>query len=245
MTRSIQPAFAVFSLHHLRFFAAGDVVADDIAVSVVGSREASARGIEIARELARELVARKVTVVSGLAPGIDTAAHRAALDAGGRTVAVIGTGINRTYPTENRDLRAEIAARGLLLSQFWSNAPAQRQSFLMRNTAMSGYGLATVVVEAGEYSRARSQARMAVEHGRRVILPAQVVAQNQWARSLLGRPGVYLTRSLRYTLDLADQPSVLDVVDYVVECERERLVANAERDYDSGHMFPAPFVSQS
>jgi DNA processing protein len=123
--RGIQPAPPAF-------FAAGDVVADDIAVSVVGSREASARGIEIARELARVLVARKVTVVSGLAPGIDTAAHRAALNAGGRTVAVIGTCIDRTYPTENRDLRAEIAARGLLLSQFWSNAPAQRQSFLMR-----------------------------------------------------------------------------------------------------------------
>src|ERR1700744_4410475 len=105
----------------------------------------------------RARTARHVTVVSGLARGIDTAAHRAALDAGGRTVAVIGTGIGRVYPAENRGLQNEIADRGLLISQFWPDAPPQKHTFLMRNATMSGYGLATVVVEAGEHSGARAQ----------------------------------------------------------------------------------------
>lgn len=82
-------------------FTLGAIAVNDVGVSVVGSREASAQGIAMADELAREFVARKLTVISGLARGIDTAAHRAALDAGGRTVAVIGTGINRVYPAEN------------------------------------------------------------------------------------------------------------------------------------------------
>jgi DNA processing protein len=146
--------------------------------------------------IARALAGQGVTVIAGLALGIDTAAHRAALVAGGRTVAIIGTGINRVYPAENRALYEEIAARGLLLSQFWPDAPAQRHTFLMRNATMSGYGLATVVVEAGEHSGARAQARIAVEHGRPVILTDLVVQRNEWARSLVTRPGVHVADSL-------------------------------------------------
>ena len=119
-------------------FARGSLIRDDSAVSVVGSRKASDRGLAIAAGVARELVARGVTVAAGLALGIDTAAHRAALAGGGRTVAVIGTGINKVYPAENRDLHEEIASRGLLLSQFWPDAPPQKQNFLMRNATMSG-----------------------------------------------------------------------------------------------------------
>jgi DNA processing protein len=171
----------------------------------VGSRKASDRGLSIAADVARELVSRGVTVVAGLALGIDTAAHRAALAADGRTVAIIGTGINRAYPTQNQDLHKEISARGLLLSQFWPDAPPQKQNFLMRNATMSGYGLATVVVEAGEHSGARAQARMAVEHGRPVILTEMVLKQNDWARALVDRPGVYAASSLRSLLEIVDR----------------------------------------
>lgn len=177
-------------------FARGDLVHDDRAVSVVGSREASPLGLKIAREVAEVLVADDVTVVAGLAVGIDTAAHRAALDAGGRTVAVIGSGINRVYPAANAHLHEEVAARGLLLSQFLPDAPPQKHTFLMRNATMSGYGLATVVVEAGEQSGARAQARMAVEHGRPVILTDLVVKRNTWAQALQGRPGVHVARNV-------------------------------------------------
>ena len=177
-------------------FTLGTIVANDQGVSVVGSRDASPYGLAMAAAVARALVARKMTVVSG-ARGIDTAAHQAALEAGGRTVAVIGTGISRAYPAENRTLQAEIARRGLVLSQFWPDAPPQKHTFLMRNATMSGYGMATVVVEAGETSGARAQARMAVGHGRQVILTDLVVVRNQWARDLQGRPGVYIVASMR------------------------------------------------
>jgi DNA processing protein len=186
-------------------FALGSVVVDDPAVSVIGSRKASAAGPAMAAELARALTALRMTVVSGLARGIDTAAHRAALDAGGRTVAVIGTGIGRVYPAENRGLQNEIASRGLVLSQFWPDAPAGKHTFLMRNATMSGYGLATVVIEAGETSGTRAQARMAVEHGRQVILTNQVVAQSQWAQRLVGRPGVHVASSVDDVMDIVEQ----------------------------------------
>lgn len=190
-------------------FTLGTALADDPAVSVVGSRGASPRGLALAADVARALVAQKMTVISGLARGIDTAAHRAALDAGGRTVAVIGTGLGRVYPAENRGLQEEIADRGLVLSQFWPDAPPQKHTFLMRNATMSGYGLATVVVEAGETSGARAQARIAVEHGRQVILTDQVVTQNAWARALIGRPGVHIASTVDGVIDIVDQVSAM------------------------------------
>jgi DNA processing protein len=195
-------------------FARGSLVPGDRAVSVVGSRAASDRGLDIATSVARELVSRNITVVAGLAVGIDTAAHRAALDAGGRTVAFIATGINKVYPAANRDLHQEISTHGLLFSQFWPDAPPQKRNFLMRNATMSGYGMATVVVEAGEHSGARAQARMAVEHGRPVILTDLVVGKNAWAQALVNRPGVHVASSLQQVLavvgGLLSEESLID-----------------------------------
>jgi len=182
-------------------FAAGQLVADDAAIAVVGSRKASPRSMEIASAVAAELVKEGVTVLSGLADGVDGVAHRTALEAGGRTVAVIGTGIDRCYPAVNRELQDRIAVDGLVLSQFWPDAPPQPHNFIMRNAVMSGYGRATVVVQAGENSGARAQARMAVEHGRPVILTDQVVADTEWAKRLLGRPGVHVAASLSEVMD--------------------------------------------
>jgi DNA processing protein len=186
-------------------FTMGTVLAEDPGVSVVGSREASAQGVAMAADVARALCAAGMTVVSGLAQGIDTAAHRAALDSGGRTVAVIGTGIGRTYPADNRGLQDEIARRGLVLSQFWPDAGPDKHTFPMRNATMSGYGLATVVVEASEKSGARIQARLAVEHGRQVILTDQVVVRNEWAQALLGRPGVHVASGVDGVMDAVEQ----------------------------------------
>jgi DNA processing protein len=185
-------------------FVKGKLLADDMGICVVGSRNASERGRGFAADIARELAGREISVVSGLARGIDTAAHRAALDAGGRTVAVIGTGITRAYPAENAALQDQIATRGLLLSQFWPDAPPQKHAFLQRNATMSGYALATVVVEAGETSGARAQARMAVEHGRQVILTDQVVNGNEWARALVGRAGVHTAGSVAAVMNTVE-----------------------------------------
>jgi DNA processing protein len=165
-------------------------------VSVVGSRKASDRGLELASVIAQSVTRRGLTVAAGLAEGIDTVAHTSCLDAGGRTVAVIGTGITRRYPRSNAALHDVIANRGLLLSQFWPEAPPQKHTFLMRNATMSGYSLATVVVEAGEQSGARAQARMAVGHGRPVVLTDLVLERNDWAKALEGRPGVFIVSSI-------------------------------------------------
>lgn len=176
-------------------FAAGMLKVDDVAIAVVGSRKASDAGLRISRDVATALAAEQITVLSGLAEGIDASAHRAALAAGGRTVAVIGTGISQQYPAKNAALQHQVADQGLVLSQFWPDGPPQRHNFLMRNAVMSGYGHGTIVVEAGEQSGARAQARMAVEHGRPVILTDLVVQRNEWAQRLLGRPGVYVASS--------------------------------------------------
>jgi DNA processing protein len=186
-------------------FHRGTLVSGDVAVSVVGSRNASAQGLSIARSVAVGLVDRGISVVSGLARGIDTAAHTATLEAGGRAVAVIGTGIARYYPAENRDLQDRVASEGLLLSQFWPDAPPGKHTFPMRNSVMSGYGRATIVVEAGEHSGARIQARRAVAHGRPVILTELVVRANNWAQALVGQPGVHVADSTATVMSLVEK----------------------------------------
>jgi DNA processing protein len=162
---------------------------DTTSVAVVGTRQASPRGIAQARELAAGLSARDIPVISGLAAGIDTAAHTAALTAGGRTVAVIGTGIDRAYPAQNAKMQGQIAAKGLVISQFLPGSPPTKTSFPMRNAVMSGYALATVVVEAAYRSGARMQARLALQHGRHVFLMRSLL-EHDWARTYAQRPGV-------------------------------------------------------
>ncbi|MGH3706625.1 MAG: DNA-processing protein DprA [Pseudonocardiaceae bacterium] len=195
-------------------FTRGTLLPGELAVSVVGSRRASDRSLDWASEMSTALVSAGITVVSGLAAGIDTAAHTAALDAGGRTVAVLGTGINRAYPAANWNLQERIAGEGLVLSQFWPDAPATKKSFPLRNATMSGYGRATIVVEAGETSGARIQARVGVEHGRPVILHEGVVRANEWAAALHHRPGVYVVSGVDEALDVvaALRPDLDDVL---------------------------------
>lgn len=177
-------------------FYEGDLRRDDDGMSVVGSRSASAWGLHFAADAARLLVSEGLSVIAGLAAGIDTAAHRAALDERGRTVAFIGTGISRAYPKENALLQRDIAEGGLLLSQFYPDAPPTKQTFPMRNASMSGYGLATIVVEAGEHSGTRIQARLAGKHGRPVILTGRVAANTSWGRALVGRTNVHVVADL-------------------------------------------------
>lgn len=163
-------------------FASGTLIPDDTGVSVVGSRHASMEGLEFARQAARLLAEQDLTVIAGLAEGIDAAAHTAALEAGARTVAFIGTGITRSYPASNRGLQQRISEQGLLLSQFFPDMPPSRKTFPMRNALMSAYGIASIIVEAGEHSGTRIQARQAIHQGRPVIFRRQVVEQTTWAR---------------------------------------------------------------
>jgi DNA processing protein len=182
--------------------------ADERAIAVVGTRQATDRGVRVATDIAAELARRDVTVVAGLAAGIDTAAHAAALDAGGRTIAVFGTGIRRVFPAANRALARNILRRGACVSQFLPTQPGARWTFPVRNIVTSGLSLGTVVVEAGPTSGARLQAQDALAHAKRLFLVRPLVETQSWAREMAERPGVV-------TMDSA-----------------EEVVAAIDRDFD-------------
>jgi DNA processing protein len=176
---------------------------DAHSVAVVGTRKPTAPGLQRARDIATGLAEQGTTVVSGLAEGIDTAAHVAAMDAGGRTVAVIGTGIRRHYPPANRELQERIGREHLVLSQFWPEGAPTRYSFLTRNAVMSGYAAATVVVEASYKSGARAQARLALEHGRPVFL-LESLLDHDWAQEYALRPGAHVVHDAQGVLAVLD-----------------------------------------
>jgi DNA processing protein len=186
---------AVHDRPPLVFVAGGLMPEDARSVAVVGARKASKTGIVRARQIAEQLVATGYTVVSGLAVGIDTAAHTGALERGGRTVAVIGTGLSHCYPPQNAVLQRHIASECAVVSQFWPDTPPNRRTFPMRNAVMSGMSLATVIVEASPTSGARLQARLALSHGRSVLLLDSLVRQQRWAREMAARPGTHVVDS--------------------------------------------------
>jgi len=172
-----------------KLFFAGDpsFVQDRARVAVVGSRKASPDGIRRARKLASLLADRGVIVVSGLAEGIDTAAHTSCIQKGGRTVAVLGTPLDRTYPTENESLQAQIMADHLCISQFPVGAPVQRQNFPMRNRTMALISDATVIIEAGETSGSLSQGWEALRLGRGLFISKATVEDRalKWPAEML------------------------------------------------------------
>ncbi|MBM3829240.1 MAG: DNA-protecting protein DprA [Verrucomicrobia bacterium] len=148
---------------------------DKNAVALVGSRQTTSYGTETARKFAYQLAYIGVTVVSGGARGIDTAAHQGALAGKGRTVAVLGTGINIVFPPENAELFERIAASGAIITQFPFNRPADKQSFPIRNRIVAGMTLGTVVVEANLTSGALITANLATDYGRQVFaVPGRV-----------------------------------------------------------------------
>ena len=163
---------------------------DALSVAVVGTRQPTPPGVARAHRIAAQLSRAGVTVLSGLARGIDTTAHEACLDQGGRTVAVLGSGIRRIYPKDNLGLAERIAKSGAVVSQFWPDAAPTTYSFPRRNVVMSGMGQGTVVIEASVTSGAKMQARFAIEHGKQVFLLKSLVTEREWARKYLQRPGV-------------------------------------------------------
>lgn len=164
------------------------------SVAIVGSRKASPDGLRRAAKLARALVEAKVVVMSGLAEGIDQAAHRAAIEAGGRTIAVIGTPLEKAYPAAHAALQQEIYERHLLVSPFVPGERTFPSSFPLRNRVMARLSRATVIVEAGDTSGTLHQAAECLAVGRALFIAKSVMETSSatWPPRFLGKPGVYV-----------------------------------------------------
>ena len=160
---------------------------DQPRLGVVGSRRCSTYGQNSASMLARDLARRGVTVVSGFARGIDAAAHRGALEAGGRTIAVLGTGLDEIYPRDHKKLAADILAQGgALVTQFPLKTPPVSENFPYRNRIISGLSLGIVVVEAAENSGSLITARLAIEQNREVFaVPGNITSRNSFGTNYL------------------------------------------------------------
>lgn len=176
--------------------------ADQTAVAIVGSRQATAYGLAVAARLAEDLAGAGVTVVSGMARGIDTAAHKGALEAGGRTIAVLGTGLDVVYPRENKKLMEAIAARGAVLTEFWPGSPPEAWHFPLRNRLISGLARGVVVVEAAEKSGALITAHLALEQGREVMaVPGNVTSRLSRGTNRLIKDGARVVESAADVLE--------------------------------------------
>lgn len=191
---------------------------DKTAISIVGSRRASFYGLSSAEKFAGDLCDAGFTIVSGLARGIDTAAHKGALKRFGRTIAVIGSGFNNIYPAENKELAEEIAKNGAVISEFSLDAEPIKQNFPRRNRLISGLSLGTLVVEAARNSGALITADFALEQGRDVFaLPGKIDAGNSFGTNELIKQGAKLVTSAEDILQefnlKAASPAKTDGVD--------------------------------
>jgi DNA processing protein len=185
---------------------------DEHAVAVVGTRRATPYGLRMAEQFGRELAARGITVVSGMACGIDAAAHRGALEAGGRTIAVLGCGVDVVYPAENEGLMREIVRQGCVLSQFPMGMQPSKGFFPYRNRIISGLSLGTLIVEAPLQSGALITARQAAEQGREVFaVPGQVGVRNSEGPHALIREGAKLVEKVEDILVELELPAELAV----------------------------------
>jgi DNA processing protein len=203
-------------------FARGTLIPDDQrAVALVGTRRASAYGMHVADQLATGLARANVTVVSGLAKGIDTAAHKAALRAGGRTIAVLGNGLDQVYPPENTNLARSITAQGALVSEFAPGIPPDASNFPRRNRIIAGLSRLTVIVEAGERSGAMITADLALEQGRDVLaVPGDIFRDGSAGPNSLLKQGatpVTCTDDILEALDALNAQELQGVARHVPE----------------------------
>lgn len=194
-----------------RLYLAGDptLLSHGPRISIVGSRQASPEGLKRASYLARSLVQRGMIVVSGLAAGIDRAAHESAIDAGGRTIAVLGTPLDQFYPRENEALQTLIIEKHLAVSQFPVGSHIQQKNFPLRNRTMALLTDATVIVEAGEKSGTLHQGWEALRLGRALFLMDSVARDPSlsWPKEMIGYGAQVLSRE-NLEDSLADLPTV-------------------------------------
>jgi DNA processing protein len=177
-------------------FARGRVeLLQSIMLGVVGTRRPTPYGLAAAERLSADLAHAGMTIVSGMARGIDSAAHKGVLAAGGDTIAVFGCGVDIIYPSENRKLAGELAAKGLVLSEFPMGTTAFPQNFPIRNRIISGMSVGVLVVEGAQYSGSAITAKLAMDQGREVFaVPGNITSKLSWGPNLLIKQGAKLVQ---------------------------------------------------
>jgi len=184
----LDPPVALFTKGHTELLGS-------VMLGIVGTRRPTPYGQAVAERLGKDLAAASLTIISGMARGIDTAGHKGALAAGADTIAVFGCGLDHIYPAENRRLAEQIAERGLLISEFPVGAPAHPQNFPVRNRIISGVSIGVLVVEGAQYSGSAITARLAMEQGRDVFaVPGSIMSKMSWAPNLLIKQGAKLVQ---------------------------------------------------
>jgi DNA processing protein len=219
--------------HPVMLYASGDpALLHNPQVAVVGSRRCTPGGVQNALEFASQLAASGLTITSGLALGIDTAAHQGALQIGGSTIAVTGTGLDLVYPRANRQLAGKILERGLMLSEFPLGTPARPANFPQRNRIISGLSLATLVVEAAQRSGSLITARLAAEQGREVFaIPGSIHNPQTRGCHQLIRDGATIVETahdiwselsslIGFVLEHHHPPATRSEIDLDDECQR-------------------------
>ena len=222
-SRYPQPLRGIFD-PPIALFARGKVeLLQTLMLGVVGTRRATAYGIAVAERLSADLAHAGLTIVSGMARGIDSASHRGTLAVDGNTVAVLGCGVDVVYPSENRKLMGEIVAKGLLVSEFPMGGIAFPQNFPIRNRIISGLSAGILVIEGAQYSGSSITAKLAMDQGREVFaVPGNITSKLSWGPNLLIKQGARLVQ------DWNDVVSELPVESRRHLIERSRkLVAEA------------------
>jgi DNA processing protein len=195
-----------------------------ISLGVVGTRRPTPYGLAVAERLSADLAHAGMTIASGMARGIDTAAHKGALAAGGDTIAVFGCGVDVVYPSENKKLASEIAVRGLLLSEFPMGAVAFPQNFPIRNRVISGISVGVMVVEGAQYSGSAITAKLAMDQGREVFaVPGNITSKLSWAPNLLIKQGARLVQD--WNDIISDLPA--ESRRHLIEVGRQKVLADA------------------
>ncbi|MGA3187789.1 MAG: DNA-processing protein DprA [Bryobacteraceae bacterium] len=199
-----------------------------LMLGVVGTRRPTAYGMQVAERLSKDLSEAGLTIASGMARGIDTAAHRAVLECEGDTIAVFGCGVDEVYPSENRKLAERLSEKGLVISEFPMGAPPFPQNFPVRNRIISGMSAGVLVVEGGEYSGSTITAKLASEQNREMFaVPGNVTSKMSWGPNLLIKQGAKLVQEWN---DVVMELKAEDRRKLVEQC-RNRLIP---REMDGG-----------
>lgn len=198
---------------------------DEWCLAVVGTRRATVYGRQVTEEITADLVRSKITIVSGLARGIDSVAHQSALEAGGRSLAVLAGGLDSIYPAENSDLARRIIERGALISEYPPGTKPRPENFPRRNRIMSGLSLGVLVIEAGETSGAIITARLALEQNREVFaIPGSILSASSRGTNRLIQEGAKLVsnyRDILEELNLMTVPHQIEMAELIPASETE------------------------